>query len=201
MSSHPPDQIWTVGHWTWPEPTFIGLLQDQRIELLVDVRSHPGSRTSPQFSKDAMREWLDRAGIGYRHLPELGGRRPKQDVDPQINAGWRQRSFKNYADYTLSPSYEDGIARIVELASEYRVAYMCAEPMPWRCHRLLISNTLAARGFTVWHIMPGGSARPHHLGAWGAVPSVDAAGRLTYPQSHPTRSPSAASAWAPLAVR
>ena len=178
------NEVWTVGHWTCPEPTFIGLLRDQRIELLVDVRSHPGSRRSPQFGKDAMRGWLDRAGIGYLHLPELGGRRPKQDVNPQINAGWRQQSFKNYADYTLSPSYEDGIMRLVELAIDHRVAYMCAEPMPWRCHRLLISNTLVARGFTVWHIMAGGPARPHELGSWGAMPSVDAAGRLTYPQPH-----------------
>lgn len=182
MSTHAPNQVWTVGHWTCPEPTFIGLLRDERIELLADVRSHPGSQTSPQFSKDAIRGWLDRAGIGYLHLRELGGRRPKQDVDPQINAGWRRRSFRNYADYTLSQSYEDGIVRLVELASEHRVAYMCAEPMPWRCHRLLISNTLAARGFSVWHITAGSPARPHQMGSWGAMPSVDAAGRLTYLQ-------------------
>jgi len=182
-------QIWSIGHWTCPESTFIGLLREQRIELLADVRAHPGSRTSPQFGKDAMGGWLKRAGVGYAHLPELGGRRPKQDVDPQVNAGWRQRSFKNYADYTLSADYENGIARLVDLATEHRVVFLCAELMPWRCHRLLISNTLTARGFTVWHIMAGRRAQAHQLGSWGAAPSVDDDGRLTYPEPDPSPSP------------
>lgn len=190
---HGVNQIWTAGHWTCPESTFIGLLREQQIELVADVRSYPGSRTSPQFSKDTMHDWLDHAGIGYVHLDQLGGRRPKQDVDPQMNAGWRQRSFKNYADYTLSTSYEDGIARLIALATHHRVAYLCAEPMPWRCHRLLVSNTLTVRGFTVWHILAAHTTRQHRMGDWGAQPSIDAAGRLIYPEPGASRPRSVAS--------
>lgn len=174
-------EIYTVGHWTCPEETFIGLLDSHDIALLVDVRSQPGSRRSPQFGQEAMRGWLARAGIEYLHLPELGGRRPRQHVDPDINAGWQQPSFKNYADYTLQADYQRGISKLIELASRQPVVYMCAEPMPWRCHRLLISNTLVERGWTVWHLIAGGAARRHELGKWGAQPAVDVDGRLTYP--------------------
>ncbi len=174
-------EIWTVGHWTCPEETFIGLLDAQHIGVLADVRAQPGSRRSPQFSRDAMREWLERAGIDYVYLDELGGRRRKQDVDPAANAGWHNASFRNYADYTLLPAYEHGIARLTGLAARDRVAVMCGEPMPWRCHRLLIANTLTARGWTVRHIMDAGEPRVHELGAWGAAPRADAHGRVTYP--------------------
>ncbi|WP_326699813.1 DUF488 domain-containing protein [Streptomyces sp. NBC_01754] len=174
-------EIWTVGHWTCPEDTFIGRLDDQRIDVLADVRAHPGSRRSPQFLGEAMRVWLERAGIDYVYLDELGGRRRGQDVDPALNAGWRNRSFRNYADYTLLPAYEHGIARLTALAERRRTAVMCGEPMPWRCHRLLIANTLGARGWTVRHIMDDGEPRVHELGAWGAPPRVDEQGRVTYP--------------------
>lgn len=174
-------EIWTVGHWTCPEETFIGRLDDQGIDVLADVRAQPGSRRSPQFSQDVMPEWLERAGIAYVYLAELGGRRRKQDLDPLVNAGWRNASFKNYADYTLLPEYERGITRLTSLADRGRVAVMCGEPMPWRCHRLLIANTLTARGWTVRHIMGNGEPRLHELGAWGAVPRIDARGVLTYP--------------------
>ncbi|MDN5761883.1 MAG: DUF488 domain-containing protein [Microlunatus sp.] len=174
-------EIWTIGHWTCPEPTFIGFLDAQRIDLLADVRAHPGSRSSPQFGREAMPEWLERAEVSYIHLEELGGRRRKQEVDAAINQGWQNASFKNYADYTLLPDYEEGIARLVELASRSRVAVMCAEPMPWRCHRLLIANTLTARGWTVRHIIGDAEPRVHQLGQWGATPVVDD-GRVTYPE-------------------
>lgn len=129
-----------------------------------------------------MREWLHRAEINYVHLDELGGRRRKQDVDLEINAGWQNASFKNYADYTMTPAYEDGMTRLVELATDRRVVIMCAEPMPWRCHRLLIANTLTSRGWTVRHIIGTAEPRVHVLGQWGATPEVDADGPLTYPQ-------------------
>ena len=173
--------VWTIGHWTCPEETFVGLLRGERIDLVADVRSHPGSRTSPQFGQDAMRSWLDRAGIGYVHLPALGGRRPKQDVEPGVNAGWRHRSFKNYADYTQSVDYERGIEQLIQLAATHRVACLCAEPMPWRCHRLLISNTLTARGLTVRHIMAGRAPVVHQLGMWGATALRHPDGTITYP--------------------
>lgn len=174
-------EIWTIGHWTCPEPDFLRPLHAHGISLLADVRAQPGSRRSPQFGRDTMPRWLARAGIDYVHLSELGGRRRKQDVDPEINAGWRQPSFKNYADYTLGPEYRKGIAALAGLATDHRVVIMCAEPTPWRCHRLLIANTLAARGWTVWHLIADAEPRRHELGQWGATPSVDEAGNVTYP--------------------
>ncbi|NNG38262.1 DUF488 domain-containing protein [Flexivirga sp. ID2601S] len=173
--------IWTIGHWTQPIPAFLATLRRHDIDLVADVRAQAGSRRSPQFDSDTMAQWLADAGIGYLHLPTLGGRRPRQDVDPEINAGWQNPSFKNYADYTLSDEYASGIAELIDLASTHRVAIMCGEPMPWRCHRSLIANTLAAAGWTVHDLMPDGSSRDHELGAWGATPVVGADGRITYP--------------------
>ncbi|HEY9440290.1 MAG TPA: DUF488 domain-containing protein [Streptomyces sp.] len=181
-------EIWTVGHWTCPEAVFIGLLDAQRIDVLADVRARPGSRRSPQFAREAMREWLERAGIAYVHLEELGGRRRKQDVDPAVNAGWKNPSFKNYADYTLLPEYRRGIDRLTALAARSRVAVMCGEPMPWRCHRLLIANTLAAHGWTVRHILGESEPHVHELGKWGAQPRVDGDGQVTYPAQRVRRS-------------
>lgn len=174
-------EIWTVGHWTCPQDTFLGVLRTADIGLVADVRAQPGSRTSPQFGKDVLPGWLAEAGIGYRHLPELGGRRPRQDVAPELNAGWQNRSFKNYADYTLTDEYEHGIALLTGLAEQQRVAYLCAEPMPWRCHRLLISNTLTARGHTVWHLIARQQPRRHELGRWGARPVLGPGRQLIYP--------------------
>ncbi|WP_242569422.1 DUF488 family protein [Streptomyces sp. NP-1717] len=175
-------ELWTIGHWTYPERTFTDMLHAQSIDALVDVRAHPGSRSSPQFSQEAMREWLERAEIDYVFMGgELGGRRRKQRVDPAVNAGWQNASFKNYADYTLLPAYEHAITRLADLATRSRVAVMCGEPMPWRCHRLLIANTLTARGWTVRHIVGEGEPRVHELGRWGAAVSVDSDGQVTYP--------------------
>jgi uncharacterized protein (DUF488 family) len=173
--------LWTIGHWTCPEQEFLRPLRAQGIELLADVRAQPGSRRSPQFARDEMPRWLADAGIDYVHLPDLGGRRGKQLVDERINAGWRQPSFKNYADYTLGSSYRQGIQHLVELADGRRLAIMCGEPMPWRCHRLLIANTLSAQGWTVWHLIGDAPPRRHELGQWGARPSVDANAQVTYP--------------------
>lgn len=174
-------EIWTIGHWTCPESTFMHRLSENDIRVLADVRAHPGSRTSPQYGRDRMPGWLEQASVDYVHLEELGGRRGKQDVDCHINSGWQNVSFRNYADYTLLPSYQDGIDRLLELATDRRVVIMCGEPMPWRCHRLLISNTLAARGWTVRHIVGDTAPRVHQLGQWGATPAVDDEGRVTYP--------------------
>lgn len=174
-------QLWTIGHWTCSEPEFLRPLDEQGVELIADVRAQPGSRRTPHFDQDRMPRWLAGAGIGYLHLPELGGRRPKQQVDPAINGGWQNMSFRNYADYTLTAPYRQGIERLTKLATDQRVAVLCGEPMPWRCHRLLIANTFAARGWTVWHLVVGAAPRRHELGRWGAAPTVDAAANVTYP--------------------
>lgn len=175
------DEMWTIGHWTCPVPVFLEPLERARIDLLLDVRAQPGSRRNPQFGSAEMSRWLDEADIGYIHLPELGGRRRRQDVEPGINAGWHNASFKNYADYTLTSEYRCGITRLVTLGRSHRSAIMCGEPMPWRCHRLLIANTLVAQGWTVWHLMSGSAPRQHRLGQWGATPVVDERNQVTYP--------------------
>ena len=150
--------------------------------MVVDVRASPGSARSPHFDQEPMRHWLENSGIGYCHLAELGGRRPAQAVDDvQRNAGWQNSSFKNYADYTMTPQYQHGIERLIALASANRVAYLCGEPMPWRCHRLIISNTLVARGWIVRHILGDAEPRVHELGRWGQTPVPDGNGALAYP--------------------
>ena len=174
-------EIWTVGHWTSPVPDVLELLDEHEIEVLVDVRAHAGSRRSPQFGADVMSDWLGENGIEYRRIAKLGGRRRRQDVDPSINAAWQNDSFKNYADYTLTDEYRDGIEELTSVARSRSVAIMCGEPVPWRCHRLLIANTLAAGGWTVTHLFADGAAREHVLGQWGATPFVAADGLVTYP--------------------
>jgi len=173
--------LWTVGHWTWSQEEFLELLAPDAIEQLVDVRALPGSRRSPQFDAERMQTWLAAAGIDYRHDPDLTGRRRRQDVDPAINAGWQNVSFKNYADHTLGPAYRSAIERLELAATERRTVIMCGEPMPWRCHRLLISNTVVARGGVVWHLMGRAPRQPHELGRWGATPQVGPGGHVTYP--------------------
>ena len=174
--------VWTIGHWTCEPATVLHTLASADVDLIVDVRKMPGSRRSPQFDSDEMASWLREVGIGYLHLSELGGRRPKQkDVDPTINAGWQNASFKNYADYTLTADFERGLDRLIDLAGSHHVAVMCGEPMPWRCHRLLIANALTARGWTVVHLINNAAPKQHHLGQWGATPSVRADGTVVYP--------------------
>lgn len=176
------NEIWTIGHWNHTEENFTSLLASQGIELLVDVRSVPGSRRSSQYGKEALSAWLPEAGVQYTHMPLLGGRRTKQDVDPLINSGWENKSFKSYADYTLSLDYKSGIHYLEALAQAQRVAYMCGEPMPWRCHRSIISNTMTYRGWEVHHIFPDGKTLEHELGMYGAKPHEDRSrGLLTYP--------------------
>jgi len=177
------DTIWTLGHWTCPVDAVLATLRGAEIDELLDVRKLPGSRRSPQFDAEEMTRWLGEAGIGYRRSAELTGRRPKRhDVDPQLNAGWQNTSFRNYADHTLTAEYEHGIEELEGLAAEHHVAVMCGEPMPWRCHRLLISNTLAARGWEVVHLRVDAAPAEHELGAWGATPVRCEDGTLIYPQ-------------------
>ena len=183
-AGRPPGELWTIGHWTCPPGVVLATLAPVGIDLLVDVRRVPGSRTSPQFNSDELPQWLATDGVDYLQLPELGGRRPRDlGVDSSRNAGWRNPSFRNYADYTLSPDYRAGIDRLALLAGEHRVAIMCGEPMPWRCHRLLIANTLAALGWAITHLMAGGTPQPHRLGQWGATPVVGSDGSVSYPAS------------------
>lgn len=174
------DRIWTVGHSTLSKEQFLSELADADIDLLADVRSLPGSRHNPQFNQEDMQIWLPESDVLYRHLEDLGGRRRNKAADPVLNAGWQNASFRSYADYTLTDDYERGLAELDRLAGDHRVAIMCAEAVPWRCHRSLIANTLVARGREVEHLMFGAAPIPHEVGRWGADAVVDD-GTVTYP--------------------
>lgn len=177
-----PGELWTLGHWNCPAEVLGRTLDSAAIELVADVRKLPGSRTSPQFDADQLASWLGDHGIGYTHLPELGGRRPRQpDVPPATNAGWRNPSFRNYADYTLGVEFAAGLAHLAALAGQQRTTLLCGEPLPWRCHRLLIANILVARGWRVVHLQNNGRPLVHRLGQWGAPPELRPDGTLTYP--------------------
>jgi len=164
----------TIGHSTRTEEEFVGLLHSWEINVLIDVRGKwPYSRHNPQHNQDNMREWLAEASVEYLHMPKLGGWQPKQPVDPAVNGGWRHQGMHNYADYTLTPAFEEGVGDLLEMANRDNVAYMCAEAVPWRCHRLLLSNELVSRGYEVRHIMTNTQVIVHELGKWGARPVMD----------------------------
>jgi len=173
--------VWTFGHSTRTADETVQLLRHNAIEQVVDVRSFPGSRRCPWFGAEAMTGWLAEADVGYGRIGELGGRRGRQPVDPEVNAGWSNDSFHRYADWTLSADFERGLAELAA-RSGARTAIMCSEAVPWRCHRSLIATALTARGWQVEHVLDAGSVMPHRLGQWGAQPEVHPDGRVTYPR-------------------
>jgi len=175
-------EIWTIGHSTRTTEEFLELLNDHKIIALVDVRSYPGSRRCPQFGRETMNTWLANDAITYHHASDLGGRRNQQrEVDPTINAAWRNASFKNYADYTLSDNYRAALSNLATMARTSRVAFMCSEALPWRCHRTLIADSLVGHAWAVHHLMSAGKVINHRLGRWGPEPTV-IAGWITYPE-------------------
>jgi uncharacterized protein (DUF488 family) len=167
--------IFTIGHSTHPIEEFIALLKSYGVELLVDVRTVPKSRHVPQFNSDALATSLSDQGIGYVHLKALGGlRHAKKD---SINTGWRNASFRGYADYMSTDEFAKGIDRLIELAKAKRTVIMCAEAVPWRCHRSLVGDALLARGIAVEDIMSTTSIRPHKLTEFAKVVGEN----ITYP--------------------
>ena len=151
--------VFTVGHSTRSGEEFVEILKAHEVEVLVDVRSFPGSRRYPQFNRDALRESLPDAGIEYRHEPRLGGRRaPRKDSH---NSAWRNPQFRGYADYMESEEFKNGVEDLLELAREARVAVMCAEAVWWRCHRSLLADHLKATGHTVIHILDQKKTEEH----------------------------------------
>ena len=153
-------RIWTIGHSTREIDSFVSLLKDNGIKLLVDVRSLPGSKRYPQFNREALAKLLTDAGIRYEHFPELGGRRkPKPD---SRNTVWRNASFRGYADHMETEEFRKGVERLLALAREAGpTAIMCAEAVWWRCHRSLISDYLKARGIEVMHILDANKTQLH----------------------------------------
>ena len=167
--------IFTVGHSTRPIEEFIRLLQAHGIQRLVDVRTVPKSRHNPQFGQDQLSASLEGAGIHYTHMGGLGGlRRARPD---STNTGWRNMSFRGYADYMQTPAFEESLAALIELAGHERVAIMCAEAVPWRCHRSLVADALIARGIEAREIASAASARPHKLTPFARIDGS----RVTYP--------------------
>lgn len=152
-------QIWTIGHSTRSLEAFIEILQSFRIDMVVDIRTLPGSRKFPHFNKENLENSLSSAGISYRHLKTLGGRRkPRPD---SVNTGWENMSFRAYADYMGTAEFSEGIDQLTRYAQDQRVAYMCAEAVWWRCHRALVSDWLKHRGWEVIHIFSTTKSQVH----------------------------------------
>lgn len=163
------DLILTIGHSTNTIEQFVHLLSMSGVRHLVDVRRFPGSRRHPQFDKNTLAEELRVVcEIGYSHLPELGGRREPHRDSP--NGGWRNPSFRGYADHMATAEFEEGLARLIELCeAEERVCLMCSEAVWWRCHRRMIADALVMRGFTVEHILGERRCQTHTLTSWAEV--------------------------------
>ena len=167
-------KIWTVGHSTRSGEEFTQILKAHGIEVLVDVRTYPGSRRYPQFNREALAEQLASEKIRYQHEPRLGGRRtPRADSH---NTTWRNAQFRGYADHMETDDFKNGVRQLLELASTKRVAIMCAEAVWWRCHRSLISDYLKAEGHQVIHILDEKKSEEHPFTS--AARLVD--GKLSY---------------------
>jgi uncharacterized protein (DUF488 family) len=160
-------RMFTIGHSTHPAERFVDLLGAHRIELVCDVRRYPGSRRHPQFNAGSLTKTLHDAGIAYAGLgDELGGRRRARRDSPTMT-GWRNASFRAYADHMQTREFAAGFARLEELALERRTVIMCAEGDWRRCHRRLISDALAAKGWRVLHIRPDEGVEEHQPTVFG----------------------------------
>jgi uncharacterized protein (DUF488 family) len=171
----PSDTVFTIGHSNRSIEDFVALLHQNGIVCLLDIRTVPKSRYNPQFGQDALAASLAGAGIEYRYLPGLGGlRRPRKDSP---NAGWHNESFRGYADYMQTEAFAANVDGVVELARSTACALMCAEAVPWRCHRSLVGDALLVRGVQVADIIDARQRRPHRLTPFAQVDGV----RITYP--------------------
>ncbi len=167
--------VLTVGHSTRPLEQFLALLRGHLVKWLVDVRTIPRSRHNPQFNREALSRSLKQAGIHYVHFPGLGGLRHTTQASP--NTGWRNASFRGFADYMQTPAFEQAVEELIRLASKAQLALMCAEAVPWRCHRSLLADALLVRGFRVEHIMSATHRQLHTLTPFAKVRGT----RILYP--------------------
>jgi uncharacterized protein (DUF488 family) len=183
MSEHLPPQeahwadgtIFTLGHSTLPIERFLALLQAYRIERLVDIRTIPRSRHNPQFNDTALANSLKSQHLEYVHMRALGGLRHARKDSP--NAGWRNAGFRGYADYMQTAEFENALEALIHMSQNKRAAIMCAEAVPWRCHRSLVADALAVRGVPAVEILSESSYRMHTLTPFARVEGV----RITYP--------------------
>src|SRR5262245_23345251 len=171
----PAGTVFTVGHSTLPIERFLALLAAYGVEQLADVRTVPRSRRNPQFNAETLRDSLQAAEISYVPFRELGGLRKPRPDSP--NSGWRNESFRGYADYMQTQEFAAALTRLVELAAERRLGIMCAEAVPWRCHRSLVADALAVRGTSVVEILSETSYRDHALTPFAHVRGTT----VTYP--------------------
>lgn len=171
----PSPLVMTIGHSTRTLEEFIGLLQTHGATCVVDVRTVPRSRHNPQFDKTSLPRSLKKAGLGYFHMPGLGGLRHAKRDSP--NLGWRNASFRGYADYMQTPEFGQSLEEVIRLANQDRIVLMCAEAVPWRCHRSLIADALLVRGIRTEDIMSETRRQVHTLTPFAKVRDT----RITYP--------------------
>ena len=174
-----PPRIFTIGHSTRSLEELVELLKAHGVKTLADVRAHPGSRRYPHFNAEHLAAELPGMGIEYVPSPDLGGRR-KPSAE-SINTGWRNASFRAYADYMQTREFTDALKRLMEKASRSPTAVMCSEAVPWRCHRSLIADALLVRGWEVLDIMSASKATPHKLTPFAKVIGAE----ITYPPEEP----------------
>lgn len=167
--------VYTVGHSTRPLDEFVALLRAYGIAALVDIRTVPKSRHNPQFNRDALSESLPARGLDYRHLPALGGLRHTRKDSP--NGGWRNASFRGYADHMGTAEFAAGLDELLGVAADATTAIMCAEAVPWRCHRSLVGDALIVRGVEVIDIFDERKATPERLTDFAVVDGL----AITYP--------------------
>ena len=170
-----PTVVLTIGHSTRDLGTFVRLLQAQGVTRVVDVRTIPKSRHNPQFNKETLPATLRIVGIAYQHMSELGGLR--HPLPNSRNQAWRNASFRGFADYMQTPEFNEGLQKLIGIARKDRVAIMCAEAVPWRCHRSLIADALLARGVQVEHILSEARLQAHVITPWACIKRK----RVTYP--------------------
>ena len=180
MPDATPRTVYTIGHSTRTIEQFLALLEENGVELVVDVRRFPGSRRHPHFGGEALAASLAEAGIGYAHAEALGGRRASDAAQAarSPNTAWRHAAFRAYADYMSTPAFQHALERLMEMGAERTAAIMCAEAVPWRCHRRLITDALLARDVPVADITGPGGASPAVLSPHAAVLP---GGGLVYP--------------------
>lgn len=172
-----PITVFTIGHSTRSLEELLELLRGFGATLLLDVRTVPRSRRNPQFDRSTLPAALEAAGMAYRHVPALGGlRKPRRD---SVNVAWRNPSFRGFADHMQTPGFAAAVEEVLELARERRVVLMCAEAVPWRCHRSLIADALTARGVAVRHITGRGRDEAHRVTPWARIRGTT----VTYPGS------------------
>ena len=168
--------VYTIGHSTRPADEFVKILHSYEVERLADIRTVPRSGRNPQYSQEIFAPYLAAQGIEYVHLKALGGlRHARKD---SINTAWENASFRGYADYMQTPEFTEAIEALMAMAVEKRTVIMCAEAVPWRCHRSLVGDALVVRGVEVEDIMSEKSLRLHKLTPWARVDGL----RITYPK-------------------